>query len=59
MDYLRKNLVAFFSDGAIVMLGRSSCVCVRLRSYFHNNIIWHCLNHRLQLVLDDSVKGIK
>ena len=41
------------------MLGRSSCVGVRLRKDFPNIIIWHCLNHRLQLVLDDSVKEIK
>ena len=59
MDYLRKNLIAFCSDGASVMLGRSSGVGVRLRNDFHNIIIWYCLNHRLQLVLDDSVKEIK
>ena len=35
MDYLRKNLVAFCSDGASVMLD------------FPNIIIWHCMNHRL------------
>ena len=59
MEYLRKNLIAFYSDGASVMLGRSSGVCVRLRNDFPNIIIWYCLNHRLQLVLDDSVKEIK
>ena len=32
---------------------------VRLRNEFPNIIIWHCLNHLLQLVLDDSVKKIK
>ena len=59
MDYFRKNFVAFCSDGASVMLGRFSDVGVRLRNYFPNIIIWHCLNHRLQLGLDDSVKEIR
>ena len=59
MDYFRNNLLAFCSDGASVMLGRSSGVGVRLRNDFPNIIIWHCLHHRLQLVLDDSVKEIK
>ena len=58
MDYLGKNLVTFCSDGASIMLGRSSGVGVRMRNDFPNIIIWHCLNHRLQLVLDDSVKEI-
>ena len=57
MDYLRKNLVAFCSDGASLMLGCSSGVT--LRNDIPNIIIWYCLNHRLQLVLDDSVKEIK
>ena len=59
MEYLQRNLIAFRSDGASVVLGRSSGVGVRLMKDFPNIIIWHCLNHRLQLVLDDSVKEIK
>ena len=47
MDYLRKNLVALFSDGASVMLGRSSGVGVRLRNDLPNI---------MQLVLEHSVK---
>ena len=58
MDYFRNNIVAFCSDGASIMLGRSSGEGVRLRNDFPNIIIWHCLNHRLQVVLNDSVKEI-
>ncbi|XP_070800771.1 E3 SUMO-protein ligase KIAA1586-like [Pituophis catenifer annectens] len=56
-DYLQKN--AFCSDGASVMLGRKTGVSTRIANEFPNIIIWHCLNHRLQLVLDDAIKGIK
>ena len=59
MEYLQRNLIAFCSDGASVMLGRSSGVGVRLMKECSNIIIWHCLNHRLQLVLDGFVKEIK
>ncbi|XP_058039201.1 E3 SUMO-protein ligase KIAA1586-like [Ahaetulla prasina] len=58
-DYLQKNLTAFCSDGASVMLGRKSGVSTRKAKEFPNIIIWHCLNHRLQLVLDDAIKEIK
>ena len=30
-----------------------------LKKDFPNIVIWHCLNHRLQLALDDSVNDIK
>ena len=59
MEYLQRNLSASCSDGASVMLSRSSGVSVRLIKDFPNIILWHCLHHRLQLVLDDSVKEIK
>ena len=57
--YLRNNLIAFYSDGASVMLGRNSGVSTRPKNDYPNIILWHCLNHRLQLILDDSVNDIK
>ena len=41
------------------MLGRNSGVGTRLQENFPKIVIWHCLNNRLQLVLDDSVNDIK
>nr|XP_047132587.1 E3 SUMO-protein ligase KIAA1586-like [Hydra vulgaris] len=58
-NYLKMNLIGFCSDGASVMLGCKSGVSVRIKEMFPNVIIWHCLNHHLQLVLDDSIKDIK
>ncbi|XP_034286848.2 E3 SUMO-protein ligase KIAA1586-like [Pantherophis guttatus] len=58
-NYLKKNLIGFCSDGTSVMLGRKSGVSTRIAKEFPNIVIWHCLNHRLQLVLDDSIKEIK
>ncbi|XP_065650597.1 E3 SUMO-protein ligase KIAA1586-like [Hydra vulgaris] len=59
MDFLKKNLIAFCSDRTSVMLGQSSGVGVRQKKNFSSIILWHCLNHRLQLVLDDAIKKIK
>ena len=58
-EYLRNNLIAFCSDGASVMLGRNSGVDTRLKNDYPNIILWHFLNHRLQLILDNSVNDIK
>ncbi|XP_015675691.1 E3 SUMO-protein ligase KIAA1586 homolog [Protobothrops mucrosquamatus] len=58
-NYLEKNLIGFCSDGGSIMLGRKSGVSTRIAEEFPNIIIWHCLNHRLPLVLDDSIKEIK
>ncbi|XP_026555953.1 E3 SUMO-protein ligase KIAA1586-like isoform X2 [Pseudonaja textilis] len=58
-NYLEKNLIGFCSDGASIMLGRKSGVSTRIAKEFPNIIIWHCLNHRLHLGLDDSINEIK
>uniref|UniRef100_A0A674I1Z1 DUF4371 domain-containing protein n=1 Tax=Terrapene triunguis TaxID=2587831 RepID=A0A674I1Z1_9SAUR len=52
-EYLKKNVIGFCSDGASTMLGHKSGVATRLIQDFPNIIIWHCLNHQLQLALDD------
>ncbi|XP_030054238.1 E3 SUMO-protein ligase KIAA1586 isoform X2 [Microcaecilia unicolor] len=59
IEYLKANLISFCSDGANTMLGRKSGVAAKLLAKFPKLIIWHCLNHRLQLSLDDSISEIK
>ena len=41
------------------MLGRNSGVGTRLKNDYPNIILWHYLNHRLHLILNDSVNDIK
>ncbi|CAM5076622.1 unnamed protein product [Natator depressus] len=40
------------------MLGHKSGVATKLIQDFPNVIIWHCLNHWLQLALDDAINDI-
>ncbi|XP_047413632.1 E3 SUMO-protein ligase KIAA1586 homolog isoform X1 [Sciurus carolinensis] len=58
-EYLKANLIAFCSDGANLMLGRKSGIATKLLEKFPEIIMWNCLNHRLQLSLDDSISEIK
>ncbi|KAK0147671.1 E3 SUMO-protein ligase KIAA1586 [Merluccius polli] len=57
--YLRKHLVAFASDGASVMLGRKSGVAKQLSERYPNILTWHCLNHRLELAVGDTVLDVR
>ena len=41
------------------MLGRNAGVGKRIKKIVPNIIVWHCLNHRLQLALDDAIVQIK
>ncbi|XP_032074342.1 E3 SUMO-protein ligase KIAA1586-like [Thamnophis elegans] len=58
-NYLEKNLIGFCSDGTCGLLGIKSGVTTRIEKEFPNIIIWHGLNHRLHLGLDDLMKEIK
>lgn len=56
--YLKQNLISFTSDGASVMLGKKSGVAQRLMVKYPNIIVWHCLNHRLELSVGDVVSEV-
>ena len=56
--YLSENLIAFATDGASVMLGRRSGVAIRIREKFPRVITWHCIAHRLELAVNDSVEEV-
>lgn len=53
---LREHLIAVTCDGASVMLGKKSGLCKMLLDMFPDIIIWHCLNHRLELSVGDTIK---
>lgn len=55
-DFIKENFIAFASDGASAMLGRKSGVAARLQLLYPHLIVWHCLNHRLELAVGDTVK---
>ncbi len=57
-DYLSKNFIAFTSDGASVMLGKRSGVGQRMKEKFPAILLWHCLNHRLELAISDAISSI-
>ena len=57
-EYLKENWIAFVSDGASVLMGKRSGVAVRLQEKFPTLLIWHCLNHRLELAVHDAIGEI-
>ena len=56
--YLKQNLISFTSNGASVMLGKNSGVAKRLMEKYPDIIVWHCLNHRLELAVGDAVSEV-
>ena len=58
MNYLQEHLVAFTSEGASVLTGKKAGVMELLLQDFPNLITWHCMNHRLELAVDDAIKDL-
>ncbi|XP_028410502.1 E3 SUMO-protein ligase KIAA1586-like [Dendronephthya gigantea] len=58
MDYLQEHFVAFTTDGASVLTGKKSGVMELLMNDFPNLITWHCLNHRLELAVEDAISEL-
>ena len=55
LELLQEVLIGFCSDGASVMLGTKSGVGKLLKDEFPNIVLWHCLNHRLELAVGNAL----
>ncbi|KAL4121579.1 hypothetical protein QTP88_014066 [Uroleucon formosanum] len=59
LEFVKKNLVGFVSDGASTMLGRKAGVGALLLKHFPDLIVWHCCNHRLELASPKNMRRLK
>jgi hypothetical protein len=57
-SYLQQNWVSFVSDGASVLLGKKNGVAKRLKEKYPLIFSWHCMNHRLELAVNDCMKDV-
>jgi hypothetical protein len=57
-EYLINNWISFVSDGASVLLGKRAGVAKRLIDIYPLIFSWHCLNHRLEVVVNDTMKDL-
>lgn len=55
MELLNEVFVSVCSDGANVMLGVKAGMGKLLQKDFPDLILWHCLNPRLELVVDQAL----
>jgi len=55
---LQRSLVRFTSDRAEVMLGKMSGVGQTLLEKYPRIILWHCLNHRLEFSVGDTISEV-
>ena len=56
--YLKEHWISFVTDGASVLIGKNNGVAARLKENFLIIFSWHCLNHRLELAVNDVLKDI-
>jgi len=57
-SYLQQNWVTFVSDEASVLLGKKNGVAKRLKEKYPLIFSWQCMNHRLELAVNDCVKEV-
>ncbi|CAB4020546.1 Hypothetical predicted protein, partial [Paramuricea clavata] len=55
--YLAKNFIAFTS-GASIMTGAIKGVATLLKSKYPQIVLWHYLNHRLELAVSDTITAV-
>lgn len=57
-EYLQKYLISIAADGASVLTGCKNGVIAKLKRDFPNVKSIHCLAHRLELAVHDSLKSV-
>jgi hypothetical protein len=57
-NYLSIHLIGVCSDGASVMVGKHSGVLTELVRLYPNIVTWHCLCHRIELSVGDTMKDV-
>lgn len=55
-SFLQQNWISFVCDGASVLLGKKNGVAKRLKNKYPLIFIWHCMNHRLELAVNNSIR---
>jgi hypothetical protein len=56
--FLNEFFIAFAYGRASVMIGKDSGIVTRLKTQFSKLIIWHCLNHHLELAVGKLVSEV-
>ena len=57
-EFITDNCVGLATDGASVMLGKKAGVAKLLTDKYPNMIAWHCIAHRLELGVHDTIKEV-
>jgi hypothetical protein len=57
-EILQRNLIGLCSDGASVMVGQKSGVLTSLAAKYPRVIRWHCLCHRIELSVGDTLDEV-
>lgn len=57
-EFLGKHLISIATDGASVLTGKTTGVIARLKCNFPNIQSIHCLAHRLELAVHDSLREV-
>lgn len=57
-EFIAENCVGLACDGASAMLGKDAGVDRLLQNQFPKLFVWHCVAHRLELSVHDTVKEV-
>ena len=57
-QFICDYLVGIATDGASAMLGRKAGVCKLLSDKRPGIVVWHCLAHRLELTVHDTIADV-